>query len=86
MYKLKPCPFCGSKDIRYSLKITGHFDVRYHASMYCNKCHCYGARTLTETISHNDYKGRRAIEQDKNIKRKAIETWNRRAENGLDKR
>ena len=79
MVKLKPCPFCGSTDIRYSLKITGHFDVRYHASMYCNKCHCYGARTLTESVSHNDYKGRHYIEQDETIKQKAIEACNTRS-------
>ena len=78
MAELKPCPFCGSTDIRYSLKITGHFDVRYHASMYCNKCHCYGARTLTEKVNHNDYKGRTQIEKDETIKQKAIDLWNTR--------
>lgn len=78
MAKLLPCPFCGSTDIRYSLKITGHFDVRYHASMYCNKCHCYGARTLTTVVRNNDYKGRTSIEQDETIKQKAIDKWNTR--------
>lgn len=80
--ELKPCPFCGGKDIRYSLKITGRFDVKYHASMYCNKCHCYGARTLTQSMRHNDYKGRQQIEKDENIKQQAIEKWNRRVDNG----
>ena len=78
MAELLPCPFCGNTDIRYSLKITGRFDVRYHASMYCNKCHCYGARTLTEKVNHNDYKGRHQIEQDETIKQKAIDLWNTR--------
>ena len=78
MAELLPCPFCGSTDIRYSLKITGRFDVRYHASMYCNKCHCYGARTLTEKVNHNDYKGRHQIEQDETIKQKAVDLWNTR--------
>ena len=73
-----PCPFCGSNDIRYSLKITGHFDVRYHAAMYCNNCHCYGPRTLTVKVSNNDYKGRSSIEKDETIKQKAIEKWNER--------
>ena len=76
--ELLPCPFCGSTDIRYSLKITGHFGVRYHASMYCNKCHCYGARTLTEKVNQNDYKGRYHIEQDETIKQKAVDIWNTR--------
>lgn len=77
--ELKPCPFCGSVDIKYSLKITGHFEIRYHAAMYCNKCHCYGARTLTKAINHNDYKGRRFIEEDEELKQQAITAWNRRA-------
>ena len=70
--ELKPCPFCGSTDIRYSLKITGHFDVRYHASMYCNKCHCYGARTLTTVVKNDDYKGRTTIENDETVKQKRL--------------
>lgn len=76
--KLKPCPFCGSEDIKYSIKITGHFDVQYHATMYCNKCHCYGKRTLTNKVIHNDYKGRQAIEDDESIKNEAIKAWNTR--------
>ena len=81
MSELKPCPFCGGTDIRYSLKITGHFDVRYHASMYCNNCHCYGARTLTKIVDHNDYKGRSQIEADESIKQQAEDAWNRRTYN-----
>lgn len=78
--ELKPCPFCGSTDIQYSLKVTGHFDIRYHASMYCNKCHCYGARTLTKKVRYSDYKGRNKIANDESTKEKAIELWNRRFE------
>lgn len=79
--ELKPCPFCGSTDIRYSLKITGRFDVRYHASMYCNKCHCYGARTLTGIVRHDNYKGRHMIEADESIRKQAEDAWNERYEN-----
>ena len=80
MAELKPCPFCGGTDIRYSLKVTGHFDVRYHAAMYCNDCHCYGARTLTKYVPHDYYKGRTAIEKDPEIREMAERAWNRRAE------
>lgn len=80
MEELKPCPFCGEEDIRYSLKITGHFDVRYHAAMYCNKCHCYGARTLTKTVRHEDYRGRTEIENNDEVKAAAIEAWNKRVD------
>ena len=82
--ELKPCPFCESTDIRYSLKITGHFDVRYYAAMYCNKCHCYGPRTLTKVVPHDDYKGRQEIEKDNSVKQEAIEAWNRRVDDGKD--
>ena len=82
MAELKPCPFCGGTDIRYSLKVTGHFDVRYHAAMYCNECHCYGARTLTKFVPHDYYKGRTAIENDAEVKEMAERAWNRRAEDG----
>ena len=81
MAELESCPFCGGTDIRYSLKITGHFNIRYHASMYCNTCHCYGARTLTKSIRHNDYKGRHQIEEDISIRQEAEEAWNRRVYN-----
>ena len=80
MAELKPCPFCGGTDIRYSLKITGRWEVRYHASMYCNKCHCYGARTLTEKLDCDDYKGRHHIEQDETIRQKAVDLWNTRTQ------
>ena len=78
MESLKPCPFCGSCDIKYSLKITGHFDIKYHACMYCNKCHCYGARTLTKGIKREDYKSRIEIKNNGEIYNSAIELWNKR--------
>lgn len=76
---LKPCPFCGSKDICYSTKISRHFEVRYFATMYCNKCHCYGPRTLSKVINRDDYKCRDDIAKDDTIKANAIDAWNRRA-------
>lgn len=76
--ELKPCPFCGSIDIRYSIKVSGHFEVRYRASMYCNKCHCYGPRVVTKTVRNNDYGGRYSLEADEHLKEKAIELWNTR--------
>ena len=75
---IKPCPFCGGEDIRYSLKTKGTRDAQYHATMYCNSCHCYGRRTLTEKIKRDDYSGRRAIAENQTIKQEAIKAWNRR--------
>ena len=75
---LKPCPFCGGTDIRFSMKITGHFEVRYHAVFYCNKCHCYGPRTLTKEVDHYDFNSRENIFQDDTNRTAAAEAWTRR--------
>ena len=78
--EIKPCPFCGGKGIRYSLKTKGRWsDKQYHATMYCNSCHCYGRRTLTEKIKADDYAGRRAVAENQVIKQEAIKAWNRRS-------
>lgn len=77
---IKPCPFCGSTDIRSSLKAAsaGCGEVRYHATMYCNKCHCYGPRVITKVVVSNDYRGRSELEKDIIIKEKALLAWNSR--------
>ena len=80
MLELKPCPFCGGEDIRYSLKVKGHRPTQYHAVMYCNSCHCYGKRTRTDKVRHDDYKGRREIQDDEDYKATAIAAWNTRAD------
>lgn len=77
IYKLTPCPFCGGEDIRYSIKVTGRFnEKRYHASFYCNSCHCYGPRILSDVVI--GYASRSAIEQDESLKIKAAEAWDNR--------
>ena len=78
--EIKPCPFCGSIDIKPSLKVSsaGCAEVRYHATMYCNKCHCYGPRVITKVVRYDDYSGRTELEKDQEIKEKAIDAWNKR--------
>lgn len=77
MAELKPCPFCGGEDIRFSVKTTTiNFARAYHFAMYCSKCHCYGARALWKY----DGKMRRVdIDRNDSFKAQAIEAWNRRA-------
>ena len=79
MAELKPCPFCGSTDIRYSIKIALHRrnKQQHRISMYCWKCNCYGARTVIDTSGRN----RHEVEHDTNLERIAAETWNRRVNN-----
>ena len=76
--ELKPCPFCGGGDIRYSMKTTGRWATQYHATMYCNTCHCYGRRTLTKKVERGDYEGVRAVTGSQTVRQKAIDAWNRR--------
>lgn len=80
MKEIKPCPFCGGNDIRYSTKVKGHFEVYYHATMYCNKCHTYGPRVISKSVYNGDYGNRRKIENDEELKIKAIDAWNNREE------
>lgn len=79
MDELKPCPFCGGTDIRFSVKKTGRFEFYYHAAMYCNQCHCYGARI--HTAACRERQNRYDIENDAVLKHYAVEAWNRRADN-----
>jgi Lar family restriction alleviation protein len=79
MAELKPCPFCGSNKTAYSIKTaTSNYQRIYHAAVYCVKCHSYGARVLIHPVERN----RVSIERNESYRRKAIEAWNRRAEDG----
>lgn len=71
---IKTCPFCQSDDIRYSVKTTTiKFKPAYHATMYCNHCHCYGPRILYKTDPDTS---RYSIEQDDALKKCAMDAWN----------
>lgn len=79
MTELKPCPFCGGNKIAYSIKTsTSNFKRIYHAAMYCKNCHSYGARVMVHPVETN----RVVIERNESYEEKAIEAWNRRAEDG----
>lgn len=69
--EIKPCPFCGSENIDYSIKTT---NGGYHMSMYCKECHCYGARVLIKHFEN----GRFLIERNETYKELAIKEWNTR--------
>lgn len=72
--KLKPCPFCGSEKIGYSIKTTRRWERKYHVAMYCKDCNCYGARVLiTPTEEY-----RSDVEKNEEYKKLAIEAWNTR--------
>ena len=77
MAGLKPCPFCGSTSLKVESKHNGtHYWTGTHsATVRCNKCHARGS-TASCKVDTNRYGA------DEETKRKAIEAWNRRAEDG----
>lgn len=76
MTNMKPCPFCGGTDIRYSLKASASICHRnYHACFYCWDCNTYGPRVLY-TSDHNVH--RYSVAENENIKQAAAEKWNSR--------
>ena len=72
--ELKPCPFCGGKDIRFSNK-TASAGKNRHVMMYCNNCHAYGARTV---IPMKDKKYLLSAERETFGIEVAIKEWNQR--------
>ena len=77
---LKPCPFCASNNIEYSIKTGGMYNKirKYHVAMYCTDCNCYGKRTLIK-IKEEDYKNRTcSVEKNEEYKKLAIQAWNTR--------
>ena len=81
--KLKPCPFCGSNNIDYSIKTCGSYKRQYHISMYCKECNCYGKRTLIKPIETTRWE----IEKNESYKELAIAAWNTRnpIENAIER-
>lgn len=72
--KLKPCPFCGSDKIAYSIKSKGAY---YHISHYCKKCHAYGPRVTIRAIDTDysyTYKLRKETESE--LAKQSAEKWN----------
>lgn len=74
--QLKSCPFCGSKELDYSFKVSSRRGKTsdYHCSIFCNKCHCYGKRVLV----HINSRYRFDIENDRHSKELAMQAWNDR--------
>lgn len=79
--ELKPCPFCGSTKIKYSTKINQRGrNSQYHACYYCNTCHCYGARVLSQHVDTDNYATRRDMEMSEMLQNAARDAWNKRFE------
>lgn len=66
LYKLRPCPFCGSTKLKVESK---HNEYAHTASVRCNKCYARGS-----TVSGN----KQGWSADEATKQKAMELWNDR--------
>jgi len=72
---IKSCPFCASNKVMYSSRFSGS---QYRASVYCDTCHAYGPRILSESVKGMDYQKRRELQNCLILKKDAIEAWNSR--------
>ena len=78
---LKPCPFCGGTKLDFSSKTASRdFGTSkvYHGAIYCKTCNAYGTRVLSEKVKANVYPSPK-VDFD-SLEQRAIEAWNRRAE------
>lgn len=92
MTELKPCPFCGGTKLKLARKsrLVGWNDLDMRVEMHtfsvrCNTCHARGG-TVGGCVMDDS---RLCCAQlpdwattDKALEAKAIEAWNRRADNG----
>lgn len=74
--EIKPCPFCGSKDIRYSIK-TANSKRDYYGQCYCNSCKSAGPRVRFDPEPESCWI-RYAAEDCEKAKKDAIDMWNKR--------
>lgn len=77
--EIKPCPFCGGKNIGLSIKTTNcrRKEHKYHVAMYCKDCHCLGSRLLMDLT--DKWIDRCNLEKDEDVLFSAVTMWNIRA-------
>ena len=87
--ELNPCPFCGSAKLkvegknRKELSYEG-LEHRTYA-VRCNKCHARGGTAsgyIRNSFYHLTERGKELMEKEHQIRSRAIENWNRRANDG----
>ena len=76
MQEIKPYPFVGGIDIKFSIKVASRkrTSATYHACMYCDDCKASSPRVLVHVICSN----RSLVENDESFNAQALELWNRR--------
>lgn len=87
MTDLKPCPFCGSTKLKIERKRSrnvGRTEMHTY-SVRCNVCHARGSTVSGRIMSDPWALCSQTSEwfmTDEMLEEKAVEAWNRRAENG----
>lgn len=76
MQDIKPCPFCGGNDIKFSFKVASRkrTSATYHACMYCNDCKASSSRVLVHVATENF----KLVENEDDFKEQATKLWNMR--------
>lgn len=78
--KLNPCPFCSNSKIKYSTKKSGSYKAEYYqAAFYCDACHAYGPRVLSQKFD-GKYSSGYSIRRDENLKIEASKLWNQQSQ------
>ena len=75
MYDLKPCPFCGEKDVKICLEHDRNLGRCWQVA--CQRCGSKGAMTFESISKQNPEE---AYEQIERAVKAAVELWNTRAE------
>ena len=73
MTELKPCPFCGGKDLE--VYASDYFEGYF---VNCIDCNAHGAIAFLSTYNDVDYPPKATDKEIEACKEKAKELWNRR--------
>jgi len=83
MEELKPCPFCGSKDVSVEIVRPYFMKEYYQSKLAAAGCHQCGASTQLFSAAYSGNLEMRMTKRAKeSAKERAIIAWNRRADDG----
>lgn len=89
--ELKPCPFCGSDKVKVegkTKKALSYEGLEHRTyAVRCNKCHARGGTAsgyIRNSFYHLTERGKELMERECEIRNRATEAWNRRADNGTN--
>lgn len=78
MAELKPCPFCGGEaELRHDSNELPFSEVQDVFFVICKNCGCYPFKFAGVNLFYTE-SGKKKAEE---LKQKAAEAWNRRADN-----